>query len=585
MSDSCRSDSFRRVLTCVLLAAVAACASGGGGGSRRSDSPFPTRAQVDALTNGSGAINPFAQAVVDAKEWTFSEPAAERLDDEPYVDSSLWGPLLMQFVASDPSRLQATRAMHCTASELARFYLEYAAMPAPPLRSAILEHCGALVADIYPSYVFGAATQEHSEEMLHYDWKSKVRAVLNGYVRPGAQSLGIAFARDEKKAVVVMVAGARRAQIEPTSRVVGADGRLVIRGRSLTPVARVSAFVNQGRYAFASCTPDTDLRLPEFGYACPLAAGDASARVTVVAFERGRLLGLGVLDLEALRESPPATYRRTSYTPPAPVRDVAEAPPRLLELVNEVRRQAHVPPVSLSETETAVSARLAPHFFEAFLDVSKHDAADALMLGLMAGWDVGGEPIRTAGFTAGAVGPTDDASDWIAAIMSDPTGRATLLEPSARVVAFGPVMTQSPAILAATFTSYSFFDTADYAAVRDQLLEKIRAERAARGLPPPILVTTLDEDAAPLAAELRSGRETPNEALTSLMRTGATVLGRSVHGLAFQGTTFDEIELPDELLTARRLELSITVSHYRPEGSPWGSFVALVVIPGEGTRA
>lgn len=579
------SPRLRLVLAFLCLAAAAACAAGPGARRESAGSPFPTRAQVDALTHGSGAVSPLAQAVVDADSWSFVEPAAEQLDDASYSDPSPWGKLVDQHAASDPARLRPTRAMYCGARELARFYLKYAALPAVPLRNAILEHCGALVSDVLPSYVFGPAAADETDEMLHYAWQSKARELLDQYTGPGLRTLGIAFARDDKKAVVVLLSGGRRAQLEPVSRVVGADGRLEIRGRALLPVARIGALVNQGRYGFAPCEADTKVRPPEFAYACTLAPGDRSARVAVIAFEPGRIAGRDLFSVDAVRDAPPREYRRLTYTDETPIRETAELPARLLELVNEVRRQAGVSPVSLSDAQTATSAKLAPRYFDGFVDPAKQDVVDVIMLGLMAGWDVGGEPIRTAGFTAATVGPTDNASEWIASVMSDPGGRAALLEPSARVVAFGPLVTKSPATIAATFTSYSFFVPADDAAARSQLLEKIRAARAERGLPPPTLVTTLDADAAGLAAELRSGHRTPTTALSDLVQTGSQVLGRTVQGLVLEGSSFDGLELPDEILGAKRLELSITVTHYRREGAPWGEFVVLLLVPREGARA
>jgi len=62
------------------------------------------------------------------------------------------------------------------------------------------------------------------------------------------------------------------------------------------------------------------------------------------------------------------------------------------------------------------------------------------------------------------------------------------------------------------------------------------------------------------------------------------VLGRSVRGLAFEGNS-DAIPVPDEFLSSKHLELSVTVSHYQPKDESWGRYVVLFVMPGEGTRA
>ena len=575
---------FGTVLACLCLAGVTSCASGPGAGRGSSGSPFPSRAQVDALTHGTGAISPFAQAVVDADEWTFVTPAATELRDEAYVPQTSWGKLLAEYVATDPGRLSATRALDCAAHEYASFYLAYSAMPATPLRAAMLGHCGALTGNDGPQYVFGPAAPDQTDEVLRYAWSGETRKLLYGPHPNGRLVLGLAFARDDRKAVVVLAVGVRRAEIERGTRAVDAKGLLSIHGRLLEPGVRLQALVNQGRFGVAECAPDPQRSLPEFGYTCALGPGDRSGHIMLAAHESGRLLGKDVLDVEAFRNEPAAGYQRVRYTDPAHVRDVNELPTRLVALVNEMRKEAGLAAVSLSKGESETATQLAPRYFEAIHDASKQQEADVITLGLLAGWDVGCGAIRDARFAYGLVGPTDDASQWVSSIMADPAGRAVLTDPSIRTLAFGSYMPPAVPMIGATVTGYAFFDSADYAGVRKSVLGRITAARAERGLPPPVVVTTLDGDAAELAAQLSQGRTTPTSALNQLLETGAKVLGRSVRGLAFEGNS-DAIPVPDEFLSSKHLELSVTVSHYQPKDESWGRYVVLFVMPGEGTRA
>lgn len=574
-------------LACVCLLTLHSCAPGSGGrgrGSSKVASSFPSRSEVDALTRGSGAINPFAQAVVDADTWTFTEPVVERLAYVDFVDPSPWGKILSDYAASEPSRLKPTASMHCAAREFAYFYVKYAAMPAAPLRRAIGEHCGALAEELQPHFVFGPAEPDKTEAMLHYAWKPQVRQRLEQYGKAGPRDLGIAFARDDKKAVVVVLTGPREVELQPVSRVVGADGTLVLRGRALVPADVFGALVNQGRYGFAVCEGDANVRPPDFAFTCKLAPGDQSASANVSAHRTGRIFGEGLLSVALLRDATQRPYRRVTYTNEALISSQSQLPERLLGLVNEVRRQASVKPVTLSTAESATAEKLAPMYFEAFTDPEKQTAAELIILGLLAGWDVDA-PIRDAGFTHAAVGPTRDASEWISAVLAAPSGRAVILDPNARVVAFGPVLYEAPPVIGSIFTSYALFEADSHVGARKALLEKLGKDRAARGLPAPVLVTTLDADAAALASQVNAGAATPTDVLEKLLQTSAEVLGRSVHGMYFEATDIESIEFPDEMLTAKRLELSVTVTHYKPEDEPWGRFVILLVIPGEGTQA
>jgi len=567
---------------CVLLG-LSACATGGGG--RGSGSPFPSRAEIDALTHGTGAISPFEQAVVDADAWTFGEPLVEVLETSDYVDPSPWGKSLSEQVAADPARLRGTSAMHCAAREHARFYLQYAAVPAISLRQAMMEHCGSVSVDAIPLYLYGPVETEHTDAALHRAWAPSVARMVRESTRSGRRELGIAFARDEKKAVVVLLSGERKVELERVSRVVGATGaKLVLRGTVLVPADRVSGLINQGRYGFAACVPEPGVSIPRFALTCELAAGDAGGRAQLVGHRRERFFGEGLLQAEALRDAQTRPYRSVRYTSEAMVASAADLPPRLLALTNEVRRQAGAEPVTLSAAQSATSEKLAPRYFEAVTSPGKGAEVDLIVLGLMAGWDVGAA-IRGSSFTSAAIGPTRDASEWVSAVMSSPGGRSALLQKDVRVVAFGPVMVDSPAVIGATFTGYGLFQASDDAAMKEAVIEKIRAERAELGLPAPVIVTTLDADASALASEVQAGAASPTDALGELLQTGSNVLGRSVRGVAYELGDAEQMQLPDEMLRAKQLEISLTVTHYQPEGSPWGRFVVLILVPGSGTRA
>jgi hypothetical protein len=215
--------------------------------------------------------------------------------------------------------------------------------------------------------------------------------------------------------------------------------------------------------------------------------------------------------------------------------------------------------------ETKTASQLAPRFFESFGKPGGQDAAEVIMLGLMAGWDVEREAIRTAGFTSGAAGPTRDASDWLSAVMSDPSGRAACSSPRR--------------------ACYSFFEAGDDEAFERAFLDKLRAARAAQGLTPPVLITTLDGDAAAVAAGLREGRATPHESLQALAKTGVEVLGRPVQCFVVEASDLSALPVPDELLAPGNLEVSVTVTHYQPDDGAWGRFAVLVLVPGEAPRA
>jgi hypothetical protein len=90
---------------------------------------------------------------------------------------------------------------------------------------------------------------------------------------------------------------------------------------------------------------------------------------------------------------------------------------------------------------------------------------------------------------------------------------------------------------------------------------------------------------ASLAAELRAGHSSPDDAVSVLARTGVEVLGRSVRSIALEGPSVDMMPIPDVLLTEPSLELALAVTHYQPRDESWGRFIALVIVAGKGPRA
>jgi hypothetical protein len=78
---------------------------------------------------------------------------------------------------------------------------------------------------------------------------------------------------------------------------------------------------------------------------------------------------------------------------------------------------------------------------------------------------------------------------------------------------------------------------------------------------------------------VRSGAASPTSALNDLLQVSVRVLQRSVNGFALEASQLEDVQLPEEILRRRSLEVEIGVTHYQPKWAPWGRYVILVIIP------
>src|SRR5262249_9711578 len=136
-------------------------------------------------------------------------------------------------------------------------------------------------------------------------------------------------------------------------------------------------------------------------------ATDSAAWIEVAAFPAGRVLGHVVASVVVFPKGEPvAVYHDAGYVTRS-VPAGADARDQLLRLVNEVRRGAGLPEVTLAPKQSEVAERVAPHSFAALIGTEPELVADQIVLGLRAGWDVDGE-VMNGDFTAGVLVNTND---------------------------------------------------------------------------------------------------------------------------------------------------------------------------------
>ncbi|HEX2484715.1 MAG TPA: hypothetical protein VHQ66_05420, partial [Myxococcota bacterium] len=206
-------------------------------------------------------------------------------------------------------------------------------------------------------------------------------------------------------------------------------------------------------------------------------------------------------------------------------------------------------------------------------------AADLAALGLVAGWGVGGA-VRSAGLATGLVTGALDAGRFVDAALERPSGRASLLDPDARVLAVGTLTSKSPPALAGVAVTYALYGEEDFGEEGARFLARIAAARRAAGRSAPGELRGAQPILAQAAADLPESRDPADALGDALPRIGAA-RGGPVRGVWLEGTSVDDLPIPDELLQGDPLRMAVAIGYYQPAGSPWGRLVALVVLDAE----
>jgi hypothetical protein len=219
---------------------------------------------------------------------------------------------------------------------------------------------------------------------------------------------------------------------------------------------------------------------------------------------------------------------------------------------------------------------LAPHVFAGALGAGSPALAELAALGLVAGWEVGGV-IKDASFASVVNSGGLDAGRWLEAALARPSGRATLLDPAARVLAVGALASQEPPAAAAVAVTYQLFGEEDLRADAERLRERIAAEREAEGRSPPGVLGAAAGALEQVAERLPSGRTSPREALDDALGRASAATSLALHGWVLEGTRLADLRIPDELRQWDHVRIGVAVGYYQPADEPWGRYVALIV--------
>lgn len=590
-----------RVVLAVLAAILAACAGGSTGpGSAvsprqrsqaspppaKESSPFPSRGEIESLAKRPAPKAMFQADYASVARWRLEGPFPERIGEEPIQHPDAWEKLLLDAVAQRAGLVVASKSMRCVARQLGLFFLAHHAYPDQSLQQTILGRCGATAISVEMGYLHGDVPAQTPESAVLRQWHGGTIDLLHKYLGAGPRAVGLWFGRRGGKAVLMLASAVRHVRVDPVSAVPGHDGAIHLSGEVLTPTESLDAMINHGDYGFADCKRDPSVKLPRFALSCPTQHDDAEEWISLTARAPGRILENPVLRVLAR----PSAAAAVDYRRPSAGRSVAIAlpkdfAPKLVSELNRLRARVHAQPLTLETRESEVANRVAPLYFGAYEGTVDPSYGDVVALGLMAGWDVQG-PIRRAAMGGTLVLNTNDLAIWLGDALTKPWLRAALLAPACSRIAAGPVLPEKKAkekghheqpFLGGVVSTYTLYGKENWAAERRAFYARVDRQLASHKAPALRRDPQTEAAADVLMAQVRKGSLSPHEALSQLLNEITARLGVQTHGWTLEGSSTEDVPLPDALFSGGVHRLAAAVGYTRPAGSPWARMVVLLV--------
>lgn len=570
-------------LTALLALGVAGC----GGAPRPSaavDSPFPDAAELERITRQPLPPAEPRDPPPPVELWRLAGPFPADPDGPPPADAP--GAALVLGAATPEAKAAPTAALHCVARELARFVATHGAMPPDDLQGFVGSRCGAPPAGLAAQWIAGDVGPDETPAAVLARWApgpaEGLAALVGG--TPGGL-FGGAYAAVDGKAVWLSAAQAAGARLEGYTGLPEADGAVMVRGRARRAFPLMEAVVARGRFGFAACLPEL---VPGDGFAfrCPVDAADGRARIEVVGFPEGAVLGDRVASVDAWPggapvdtwQPPPAVERR-------PVDDAGQIPEAFAAALNALRAEAGLGALAVDAQQSTALTGLGPYYWSAVDGRIDRGVADQVALGTLAGWQVQGV-VQRGHFGAARLWGPRDAGLLLREMLASPSRRRTLFAPGVQALALGP-SALGEAETGLLVGTYRRFDAAafDAPAAGRAARTRLDAQRAVLELERLPAWDAVQARVDGIAAAIGAQSLAPEKALDRALSVAASVGQRGATGLYFETTDLDQVPLPEALRAAEAPPVAVSAGYVAGRGHPWVRHVVLVVWPGQTTTA
>ena len=537
---------------------------------------FPSPTKLSAILAQPIPQAGFRKPGPRSRDWTVDGAQTATSYGERWQPVGPWDSAFAADFTKSGRDVRLTRAMACAAQEFGRFYLETQDLPPEDMKRFIVGACGGISTQLGVLSLRGEVSAKTTDSVLLGRWKGQISPDLIQQLPADASEVGFWFGRRGKEAVAMLAYGNLHADVLPFSLVPDGKGELTVEGEVREAAEYFGGFANHGAFGVTPCLVDPSLHRPRFRFICRLEAADESAWIDLLYATPGRVVAKPFARVLARRASVQsiAFHAPVAAKPEHLEREEDFVPAVLVEL-NRVRQQAGLLPVRLAEAESKTAAQLAKASMASEAN-GRPEVADTIALGLVAGWQVDDGMIRDGSFLASSVPGSNDSGLWLSTALSMPLARQALLGRNVEEVSFGSTLIADPPGLAAIMVGYQFYHGNNHALDVQRLFARVLAARQRLALPPPRRLVDVQQAMLDQLALVYEGKRQPAEALQSVIKMGTRAYGENMRGYAVELISLDELEIPENALKLKNLDLEIGVTHHKPKGGAWGQLVVLV---------
>lgn len=538
---------------------------------------FPDRTVLSqiALTPVETFLGHNDARAVDVDEWELSPPFPRHIGEAPVEDATALDQALTSVIEEGRQTVVVTEQMRCVARQVGLFFLAHQELPVEEQRQFMAHRCGATAQAIQTLAVHSRHHRSASNSAILPDMRRSAREMLAERLPEGRGSVGFWYGRAGQRAIVVMMVGDVLTELDGISPLGPEDRYVWIAGELTFPAERIEGLINHGDASVEHCEPSHAVAPPRFALRCPVALGDETALLQLGAAESRRVLLKNVASIMVRRAGDVALrWNRPSREAGGTVGSTEDFTSLVLEGVNSIRTQAGRAPLEFAGEQSGAARQLAPHFFAKSSTGRNSGQDDTIAMGLAAGWEVD-QIIRRSWFSAAKVPNTSDANQWLAYALSSPSGRNALLNPDARVLAFGGIAAPDGGGLAAIFATYAFFDDQNERQQAQEIQRRILNARRFRGLPSNVQSSP---GAAEEARRVRNQGVPPQEALDRAIQRATVEWRRPVQGMVFEFYDASQFQAPAQLMTPGSGLVAVEITHHRPIGGAWGQYVGFLLV-------
>ncbi len=521
-------------------------------------SNFTTAEELRKLTQQPKPARAFEAAAIDVPRFELTGP----FGPGAHETATSTGALLVK----SAGRFQADGALGCAARELSRFTLENGGNPTSSLKSFVVARCGSTLGHVGTRTLQGPVDDSMSDAELFAQWQPDLAQMIGKL--PEQSQAGFALVRLKGKALATLLYATPVATLKPLAAA-DAEGKVTIEGTLHKAAEKMQTMINQGALGWADCVHDKAVALPAFRFVCPTKKDDASAWVSVGAWEAGRVLGLSAAKVLLFPAGTPVDV----YTAPAITTAGPPTVEALVEKLNGVRSQQGLGPLRLARKQSDTASQLAPYYFSELDDA---DMVDRIALGLMAGWDV--EGMLSSGSFDGAWAPQPDSGALVSTMLEDPSSRRDLLDPKVTQIAAGMLVEGNT--VGALISTYALMPVVDAIEAPKQLIAQLNEARAKLGKGPVEWLANAGDFYTTAAKALLNNDLTPQQVQKAFMKETLRVTNRPLTALTQTVSALEKVEWADDVLAHPAPQVLVFVGVQREKGEAWGHYVVLTILLG-----